>query len=197
MRIYFFASKSKEQKFHKRYEKIYNSLRKSGCLVATNLQDNKNFFDKKEMTEIEKSGQMPLEKIDALIIEGSTPSSEIGYLVAFALTHKKAILYFLEEGMRIDQNLKQLEKDQNITKYLHINHYTDKTIYSQLYDFLNHVNKRGIIREYPSLKFTLRITPTLERYLDWKSKKLKITKADFLRNVIEKKVIEKDEGWGG
>ena len=35
--------------------------------------------------------------------------------------------------------------------------------------------------EMPSIKFTLRLTPKVDRYLNWKAKRLKKTKADLLR----------------
>jgi hypothetical protein len=47
------------------------------------------------------------------------------------------------------------------------------------------------VKEIPRIKFTLRITPTIDEYLDWKSQEVKLKKADFLRDEIDQ-LIAKD-----
>ena len=47
----------------------------------------------------------------------------------------------------------------------------------------------------PTVKFTLRITPSMERYLQWKAKQMKMTKADFLREQIDTQVVQRDEAY--
>lgn len=53
--------------------------------------------------------------------------------------------------------------------------------------------KRKTKFDQPSIKFTLRITPRIEKYLSWKIKNTEKTKADYLRGEIEKIMEEDDE----
>jgi len=64
---------------------------------------------------------------------------------------------------------------------------------SVIVDFLHTVEK-GEGRELPTIKFTLRVTTRIERYLHWKTNNTKITKADFLRELIEN-LIDKDQDY--
>ena len=74
---------------------------------------------------------------------------------------------------------------------LHIVFYTDSSLEKNILDALAKIE--GVaINEVPSIKFTLRITPSLERYLQWKSQETGLSKADFLRDFLQKEVIDKD-----
>lgn len=45
----------------------------------------------------------------------------------------------------------------------------------------------------PNIKFTLRITPRIEKYLSWKIQNTDRTKADYLREEVERLIDEDDE----
>lgn len=47
----------------------------------------------------------------------------------------------------------------------------------------------------PNIKFTLRISKEIERYLAWKVNNTNNTKADFLRDAILKEIMENDENY--
>ena len=129
--------------------------------------------------------------MDALIIEGTRPLSESGYLIAIALAHHKPILYLSEKGKLISKNLLHLQKDKETAKFLSLEYYTENNLEKIVLDFLQTVEK-GEGREAPTIKFTLRLTSRIERYLYWKTHNTKISKADFLRELIEG-LIDKDD----
>ena len=74
--------------------------------------------------------------------------------------------------------------------------YARRELEDKVAQFINEVGSGKGIKERPNIKFTLRVTSRMERYLDWKSKKLKKTKADFLREFIGE-IMDKDEGFRG
>ena len=84
-----------------------------------------------------------------------------------------------------------LTRDTSTAKLLHLKSYSESTLTKVLLDFLSGV-ERGEGKEVPNIKFTLRITARIERYLQWKTHNSKLTKADYLRHIIEE-IIDADE----
>ena len=158
----------------------------------SNLADkNISGFSNQDLEKINQAGEVLLEKMDALIIEGSRPLPESGYLIAIALAHHKPILYLSEKGKLINKNLLHLQKDKSTAKFLQLQYYTEKNLEKIILDFLQTVEK-GEGHEAPTIKFTLRINSRIERFLHWKTHNTPISKADFLRGLIEK-LIDQDE----
>jgi len=194
MKIYFTADNQAEEKLQKRFSQIVDILSNAGVLVMSNLaQRNISGFSSQDLEKIERTGEVLLERVDALVIEGTRNIPESGYLVALALTHKKPILYLLENGKAFNKNLLYLGKDQSTAKLLQLESYSDADLEKIILDFLQLVEK-GEERQVPSIKFTLRITPRIERYLRWKTHNTKISKADYLRGMVEG-MIDNDEGY--
>jgi predicted HicB family RNase H-like nuclease len=48
----------------------------------------------------------------------------------------------------------------------------------------------------PTIKFTLRFTPRASRYINWKSKQKKISKADYLRKTLDEQILADEEYQG-
>ncbi|MFA6215555.1 MAG: hypothetical protein WC768_03230, partial [Patescibacteria group bacterium] len=119
MRFYFTADNGAEEKLQKRFLQIIDILNSAGVLVMSNLAaNNLAGFSESDLEKIQQSGEVLIEKMDALIIEGTKPLAESGYLIAIALTHHKPILYLCEKGKLINKNLLQLQKDKNTAKFL-------------------------------------------------------------------------------
>ncbi len=190
MRIYFAADNLAQEKLQTRFSRIIDVLSRAGVLVMSNLA-NKNLtgFSGADLEKINQSGETMLSKMDGLVVEGTQPIAESGYLIAFALTHRKPILYIVEKGRTIDPNLVHLKKDKSIGHLLALEHYTESGLDELLVNFIQTIERGG--RELPKIKFTLRVTSRIERYLHWKTHNTKLTKADFLREMIEE-MIEND-----
>lgn len=194
MRVYFTADEQAEERLQKKFSEIIEILSGAGVMVLSNLADkNISHPSLQDIEKLEQSGEALLEKMDALIIEGTKPLSESAYLIAIALAHQKPILYLSEKGKAINKNLIHLKKDKNTGKLLFLENYTNASLNKTVLDFLQSVEK-GSGREAPTIKFTLRITPRIERYLHWKTHNTKISKADFLREMIEH-LIDEDESY--
>ena len=194
MRVYFAADNQAEERLQKRFSKIIDILSNAGILVMSNLiNENISGFSAADLEKISQSGEVLLERMDGLIIEGTNPLAESGYLVALALAHRKPILYFVEKGKAINKNLLHLRKDKNTAKILSLQNYGESGLEKIILDFLGIVEK-GEGKETPTIKFTLRITPRIERFLHWKTHNTKVSKADFLRELIER-LIDQDEDY--
>ena len=61
-------------------------------------------------------------------------------------------------------------------------------------EFIDIIETGELRKEVPTIKFTLRFTPRAERYLRWKTHNTKVSKADFLRNLIDAS-INSDENY--
>ena len=194
MRIYFAANNSSEEKLRQRYDKIINILSNAGILVMSNLANEKlASFSDQDLEKIDQAGEVLLEKMDGLIIEESRPIAESGYLIALALAHHKPILYLLEKGKTVNKNLLHLKNDKTTSKLLSIQYYNEAGLEKTIISFLKTV-EQGDGGQAPTIKFTLRITPKIERYLHWKTHNTEFSKADFLRQQIEE-LINKDKDY--
>jgi len=171
------------------YDTVLRLLKKAEIEVYSN-QEQAELSE--ELSAIEQSGGMILDKMDAFVIEGSTPDQEIGYFLAYVISQKKPTLYLCDKTYHINSVLKYL-KTKSAPAFLQVKNYTEKNVEEQIIAFL-HFIKAGQIKEEPNIKFTLRITPSIERYLYWKTHNTAKSKADFLREDIEK-MIKDDEAY--
>lgn len=173
------------------YLHLVSLMRQSDIEVLTNLDDSCEKYAEKFNRE--DKGAFLLNDMDAIIIDGSKPTSEIGYLVAFALSNKKPVLYLIERGLLLDASLRQLEREKRIIKLLNIYHYTDQSLEKIVRKFIEDITNGKVLKEVPNIKFTLRITASIDQYLDWKASQSRKTKADFLREIINDELIKGDE----
>jgi len=184
MKIYLHLSNEGKEGLN---EKAIQTLKQVGVLVVTNIEENYEAdFSEKELKKLKMSGQNLLDKMDAFVIEATSPDPEVGYLLAYAMSQKKPVLYLILKGTKLGPRLKRLPDNVKIKEY------TEDEISEELLDFLKLLEK-GWEDASANIKFTLRITPQIERYLQWKSKRKKLSKADFLREKIVSDLIENDE----
>lgn len=130
-----------------------------------------------------------LERVDAVVIEGTHPTPETGHLVALSLAYKKPILYLAERGHRIDAALQRLGQSKPAGELLRLVTYAPIQLAASVIEFIRRI-ERGAGATAPTIKFTLRITPAIERYLTYKTKGSATTKADFLRELIERLIAD-------
>jgi len=195
MRIYFFSQLVSTTELNERYQQIVEVMRSAGVFVVASNDENNADFKKEELERMNESGEILLDKMDCFVIEASKQDQEIGYLLAYAISQKKPLLYLYQKGTPETVARGYLTK-KNTPPNIQIQQYSKKDLEQKVMDFINDVGSGKGIKEKPTIKFTLRITPTMERYLEWKSKKMKKTKADFLRSFLEE-IIQKDEEFRG
>lgn len=186
MKIYFCANPAAPEKSRQYFLRIKKFFLNAGVLLSDNLQvDELTNSISQEMERAVASGELLLTKFDGLVVFGNQPAGESGYLIALALAYKKPILYLLEKGSQLDTHIKGLLNDKQISKLLRIVFFSDRGLEKNLGEFIGGIegSESG---ELPTIKFTLRITTAIERYLHWKTHNTKLSKADFLRQQIER-----------
>ncbi|RJO59803.1 hypothetical protein C4546_00335 [Candidatus Parcubacteria bacterium] len=191
MRIYFFQAPSDKARFENVRQEILDILEMKKIFYVTS--DGRNSFDipAEELEALNESGGSMLDKMDALIIEGSTPNADIGYLLAYAMSLRRPVLYLYDKDISNKGVLKFLGNRQ-IPSNIHVKSYSGGQAKEIVEKFLTGLQGEEA-QALPTIKFTLRITPQMERYLQWKAKKFKMTKADFLREKISEEIMKNDE----
>ncbi len=192
MKFYVFAPQQASEQIRQNCQAMIKILKDaSNTVVASYSNAQLTDFSKEDLEQINMTGENLLDKMDALIIEASQPDTEVGYLLAYAMSQKKATLYLYEKGTDGKNALGYLSA-KSIPPHIRMKSYSPNELQGVLMDFLG-LMEAGQISEVPSIKFTLRITPQMERYLTWKSKQKKTTKADYLRLILTEELIKKDE----
>ncbi len=193
MRIYVAGTPTKSGGASTILEKIADQLFSSGIAVLSNIQAiSKNTLPAQEVASAEKRGEVLLDHMHAFIVDGSSPDSQTGYITAYTLFRKKHVLYLLPQKRKVDQSLQMLAQNKSSSQFLHIRHWTDGTLPRHINDFLHRLSVSVKDSETPTIKFTLRITPSIDQYLSWRAKRSGAKKADFLRQMIDEE-MEKDE----
>lgn len=195
MRTYFFSPLVSNQELDGYYRQIVGILKEAGVFVVASSDENNTDFKKEELENMQESGEILLDKMDCIIIEASQSDQEIGYLLAYTISQKKPLLYLYKKGTPEKVAFGYLTK-KNTPDFLRMASYTIQDLQQKVLQFIDEVGMGKGLREKPTIKFTLRITSQMERYLDWKSKRKKKTKADFLRNILER-MIEEDGDFRG
>lgn len=139
--------------------------------------------------ERDEDGSLDFDRIEAVIINGNDDITAASYVIAVAIAKQKPVLFLLEKGSSIPDSIKDFRADKKMSMLFHLAFATPEKLTKTIGDFIQ--KAEGGVKEYPSIKFTLRITPSMERYLQWKSKRSGISKADFLRNELAQ-ISQKD-----
>ena len=189
MRLYFYGPPTGQQRLEETYGLIRRILKQSEVELSSNTQKPEADLGSEATETAAQRGGSLLDLMDGLIIEGSTEDSEVGYLLAYAIAQKKPTLFLSERGSRGRQILRYLNERQ-IPKTCLIRYYTATNLVWLLAEFLKTIDQSEV-REIHRIKFTLRITPTIEEFLEWKTRNTKVKKADFLRQEVER-LIDQD-----
>ncbi len=190
MHVYFYGPTTKSRELTEAYGLIKTTLRQADLWVSTNTEPDEIQVSAEVMAETKHSGVPLLERMDAFIIEGSTSDPQVGFLLAQAIAQTKPTLYLYQRGLvpEIFQHLSRTE----LPKHLHAIAYTSPGLEKSLREFLEGLTGKKV-RQVPRHKFTLRITDAIEEFLHFKTHNTKVTKADFLRDQIERWMGEDDD----
>ncbi len=189
MRVYFFSPLISTKELDENYKKIVETLRAAGIFVVASNNENNTDFKKEELEQMSEAGEMLLDKMDSIIIEASKQDQEIGYLLAYAISQKKPLLYLYQKGTPEKIAFGYLTK-KSVPDFVQMKSYCSEDLEEKLMEFVNSIGAG--IKEKPTIKFTLRLTSRMERYLRLKSKKVRKNKADYLREIVEE-LMKKDD----
>ena len=188
MKIYYCVNLEKmdDKEWEKKYISIHRFLVKNGVSLVSNVE--------KKMVKGENEARKSIsyDQIEAVIIEGTHIASDTVYIIATALAYKKPVLYLMEKGHQIPDQLSYIRKDKNLGKNFFLKFYksTGKEVEKVIFDFLGLLESGSLIKEKVNVKFTLRISPRIERYLNWKALNIKKSKAQYVRDTLNKTATE-------
>lgn len=190
MNIYFLYSDPEQ--INRSLSSAESILTLSGNRVITNKEKSEKQFREQEVLEAQKTGVGLLGKIDAFILELSRPHQEIGYFIALAVLNNKPCLCLYPRGMQADWIQFYAEQVKQYKKIV-FRPFTRSNIKMLLNSFSDEIRSGFTHKDdIPSLKYTLRISPRIDRYLRWKSSQGDVSKADYIREAI-KKMMETDK----
>lgn len=182
MKIYYYAAATNRLDVDSYQSRIKRLLRQSGAEIITNL-DRSTQPTKDDLEAIAATGVTALDTMDALVIEGTETDANVGYLLAYAIAKQKPTLYLYERRTERRDALSLIDK-KAIPTTLAVRAYLKRNLDESVQGFLR-TFENLTITEPPTIKFTLRITKTIERFLEYKTRNTKLTKADFLREEID------------
>jgi len=184
MKIYFHTkNEDSSDKLRQIHQRIFDFFHNNGVAVISNLLDRPS-----------SQQNLTFEDINGLVVEGPGSVQEVGYLVALALAQQKPILYLLPKGVLLPDQLRSLRDNKQLKRLFLLQYYSDKNLNSFLVDFIDLIETGELRREVPTIKFTLRFTPRASRFITWHAKQKKISKADYLRKLIDEQIV-KNEGY--
>lgn len=191
MKVYFYGPETNRRDLEADYAVIRKALKRADVWLSSNTERQEVDLPLEDREQAEALQQPLLETMDAIVINGTHSDQQAGYLVAFAITTKKPTLFLYKRGTVPD--LFRHLTAKAVPKWVNVAAYLDANLERRVEEFL--AGAAGIaVREVPRIKFTLRITRSIERYLTLKTQNTKLTKADWLREQIEK-LMKDDEQW--
>jgi len=181
MNIYFNASLAGKEKYLKEFREIISIIEDLGHMVYSDhvmKRDAENINRQiRKYHELDfRRARNEIQKSDAMVVEATYPSIGVGHTMTIALEmHKSVFVLYQNEphGLLVgDPNrllfLKKYKPEDN------------QELKNIIKGFLERVNKRVLKK-----RFNLMIDEMEEEYLEWKSKKRKISKADCIRQLID------------
>ncbi len=188
MKVYLYTPPTDRRDLRANYDRIVEALKQvEGLWLSTNAERHPVNLPPESLTRAEETQTPLLDQVDAIVLEGSTSDMQVGYLLAYAISTGKPCLYLYERkgSAQLFRHLKLTQIPKTVTAV----RYNRATVVGAVHSFLRTVS--GVeIREAPRIKFTLRITKTIEQYLAFRTANTAFTKADWLRGEIERLMRE-------
>lgn len=128
--------------------------------------------------------QFFLEQVDLLIMEITKPERDATFLLAQAILMNKPMLCLYRKN-QTPQELLTVIKHKAAPRPVKTFSYTEATLLEGVQHFLDDLLLTPEDQDdIPSSKFTLRLSPRIDDYLEWYSAQHAITKADYLRALL-------------
>ncbi|OGG27402.1 hypothetical protein A2960_06400 [Candidatus Gottesmanbacteria bacterium RIFCSPLOWO2_01_FULL_39_12b] len=178
MTAYFTASVVGKKHYLNNYLRIIDSLKAKKIDVVSdhiiNATENQIRMEtREERLKFQKQLDKWINSCDFLVAETSFPSISVGYEISLALNRHKPVLILYSAGH--PPSLLAHHQDESLI----CEKYTPDTVKGILDDFINYVQGTD------DMRFTFFITSKIASYLDHFSRKNKIPKSVYLRQLIE------------
>lgn len=184
MNIFFNASIAGKNKYSKDYEIIIRAIKELGHTIYSdhimkNECDRKDLKLKKNYREYSKIIKDLLNKSNIVVTETSFPSIMVGFILHLALQQRKHVLVLYQNNPH-----RILVGETN--KLLTLKKYNPKQRYRLINILKNFFNKNK--DNSLNIRFNLMIDNVLNTMLDKKSKAANISKANYIRNLMEEEI---------
>ncbi|EKD46149.1 MAG: hypothetical protein ACD_68C00131G0002 [uncultured bacterium] len=188
MIIYLFGPNTSDQNMLTTYQRVISLLEQERVdAIIKAAGEEKITFSAEALAEIKAKGEMLFAKADAFIIEATNQDPEIPYLLAFAALQKKPSLCLFRKG-NSPQGLPDIILNQKSkTTGVFVRSYSDVSLPKTVLEFLNKIQRHSF-DDTPEIKFTLRISKRMEKYLHWKTHGKNESKAEYLRDKIQEMI---------
>ncbi len=135
-----------------------------------------------------------LDEVDLLILEVTSRSQDVQFILAHALLLQKPTLCLYVKNSPPRDVMSYVRK-QPYPRSIKTFSYTSETMPLAVRRFMGqHATDPYHREELPATKYTLRLTPRDDKYLQWLAKQHHTTKAKMLRHIIHE-LIEKDDAY--
>lgn len=189
MKIFVHTTFNHREVIRNAYARVVDVLKEGGVTVISNQdEEGKADITKAEVDRMMSSGENLIDKMEGIVIDASIPNPEVGYLLAYAISQKKPTL-FLHETHSGATSAMSYFSGNKIPDTVMMRAYEIDQLRGIIFDFLQKI-EGNVERDIPTIKFTLRVTPKIERFLTLKAKQHRTTKADYLREKVIKKFME-------
>ena len=182
MRIYYYA-KSERTDVMQSHQQILDILQKTNIQLASNMLPDQG-LDEDMVSSFSQSGLSLVSQFDGFILEVTDIDQQVSYFLAQAILQKKPTLCLYQKN-RVPRQLLVFLKQKHIPNIIAIKAYSKENVAKAILDFLHPIESGVEEIEIPSIRFTLRLTPQLDRYLQFAIRGKKITKADYLREMLK------------
>jgi len=132
-----------------------------------------------------------LDTIDALIMDITKPNQDIQFILAQSILAEKPSLCVYGKNQTPTSLIRYIKKPQTQRRTVRTFSYTKKSLPRGLAYFIRLHDPNAAEREdAATIKFTLRLTPHIEQYLNWLAAAEGESKADCIRHLLEQQVKE-------
>lgn len=134
-----------------------------------------------------------LNEVDVLVLEVTHPTPEVQFILAQAIIADKPTLclYAKNQGPK---DLLQYIRHKKAPRPIKTFSYVKQSLPTAVEAFLRRHNDALVdYDDAPSIKFTLRLSPRIERFLSWSAGANGISKADVIRELLSETAQKTDE----
>lgn len=186
MKIYFHCSSMGKEQYLKEYKTIVKILQDLNHEVFADHIFKKNYKKLSQESENEmykdvQSKKNLIKSCDAVVIESTYPSIGVGYIIAYALEQHKSVLVLYQQSPHA-MLLSEKNRLLTLKKYSIAN---KKFLLRDLKLSLEKTQKK--ILKY---RFNMMIDQSLNDLLSQEAGKLRISKADYVRQLIFEKLVK-------
>ena len=175
--------------------RVIEKLDQLGCGLSSDwirraVSKNKNAETSKPKnnpSEIFRENLSALTKADACIFEVSYASWGIAYQAAYSISKEMPTLCLYDESNKENYLSPMLLGIKS--KQLDLKPYTVNNLEEVVENFVHKVESSQLV------KFNFIANKQIKKYVDWKSKLMHISKSAFLREAIQKYIIDADDDY--